>query len=194
LDKKKFAVDSLNESSETKLKMKDACIDQTLEAVGVIINAYKNKNKLLLCGNGGSAADCQHIATEFMIRLNHKINRPALCAIALTTDTSNLTAGGNDIGFENVFARNVQGLGNKGDVLIAISTSGNSLNVIKAVDMAHEQELVVIGLLGGTGGKLKGLVDIPIVIPSLNTQRIQEGHITLAHIICELVELDLYGD
>lgn len=193
MDKKKFAVDSLNESSETKLKMKDSCIDQTLEAVELIINAYKNKNKLLLCGNGGSAADCQHIATEFMIRLNHKINRPALCAIALTTDSSNLTAAGNDIGFENVFARNVQGFGNKGDVLIAISTSGNSLNVIKAEDMAHEQGMKVIGFLGGTGGKLKDLVDIPIIIPSSNTQRIQEGHITLAHIICELVELDLYG-
>ena len=193
MDKKKFAVDSLNESSETKLKMKDSCIDQTLEAVELIINAYKNRNKLLLCGNGGSAADCQHIATEFMIRLNHKINRPALCAIALTTDSSNLTAAGNDIGFENVFARNVQGFGNKGDVLIAISTSGNSLNVIKAEDMAHEKGMKVIGFLGGTGGKLKDLVDIPIIIPSINTQRIQEGHITLAHIICELVELDLYG-
>jgi D-sedoheptulose 7-phosphate isomerase len=194
LDKKKFAVDSLNESSETKLKMKDACINPTLDAVELIINAYKNGNKLLLCGNGGSAADCQHIATEFMVRLNHKINRPALCAIALTTDSSNLTAAGNDIGFENVFARNVQGLGNKGDVLIAISTSGNSLNVIKAEDMAHEQGMKVIGFLGGTGGKLKDLVDIPIIIPSNNTQRIQEGHITLAHIICELVELELYGD
>ena len=194
MDKKKFAVDSLNESSETKLKMIDTCLDQTIEAVELIINTYRNRNKLLLCGNGGSAADCQHIATEFMIRLNHKINRPALCAIALTTDSSNLTAAGNDIGFENVFARNIQGLGNKGDVLIAISTSGNSLNIIKAVDMAHEKGMKVIGLLGGTGGKLKELVDTPIIIPSGNTQRIQEGHITLAHIICELVELDIYGD
>ena len=194
MDKKKFAIDSLSESSETKLNMKDACVDRTLEAVELIINAFQNKNKLLLCGNGGSAADCQHIATEFMIRLNHKINRPALCAIALTTDSSNLTAAGNDIGFENVFARNIQGLGNKGDVLIAISTSGNSLNIIKSVDMAHEKGMKVIGLLGGTGGKLKELVDTPIIIPSGNTQRIQEGHITLAHIICELVELDIYGD
>lgn len=194
MDKKKFAIDSLSESSETKLKMQETCVTPTLEAVELIINAYRNKNKLLLCGNGGSAADCQHIATEFMIRLNHKINRPALCAIALTTDSSNLTAAGNDIGFENVFARNIQGLGNKGDVLIAISTSGNSLNVIKAVDMAHELDIKVIGFLGGTGGKLKDQIDIPIIIPSNNTQRIQEGHITVAHIICELVELDLYGN
>ncbi|MFN3695400.1 MAG: SIS domain-containing protein, partial [Ignavibacterium sp.] len=119
--------------------------------------------------------------------------RPALPAIALTTDTSNLTAGGNDIGFENVFARNVEGLGNKGDVLLAISTSGNSPNVIKAVEMAHKKEMKVIGFLGGSGGKLKPMVDIPIVIPSPNTQRIQEGHITVAHIICELVEDKLYG-
>lgn len=194
LDKKKFALDSLTESSETKLKMKDYCINDILSSVEMLVNTYRNGKKLLLCGNGGSAADCQHIATEFMIRLNHKINRPALCAIALTTDTSNLTAGGNDIGFENVFARNVQGLGNEGDILLAISTSGNSPNVIKAVEMAHEKKMKVIGLLGGSGGKLKTLVDIPIVIPSSNTQRIQEGHITSAHILCELTELELYGE
>ena len=128
-----------------------------------------------------------------MIRLNHHIQRPALPAIALTTDTSNLTAGGNDIGFENVFARNVEGLGIKGDVLLAISTSGNSPNVIKAVDMAHKKGMKVIGFLGGNGGKLKDIVDLPIVIPSSNVQRIQEGHITVAHIICELVEDKLYG-
>jgi D-sedoheptulose 7-phosphate isomerase len=128
-----------------------------------------------------------------MIRLSHHIDRPALPAIALTTDTSNLTAGGNDIGFENVFARNVEGLGNKGDVLLAISTSGNSSNVIKAVDMAHKKGMKVIGFLGGNGGKLKDLVDLPIIIPSSNVQRIQEGHITVAHIICELVEDKLYG-
>ena len=147
----------------------------------------------MLCGNGGSAADCQHIATELMIRLNHHIQRPALPAIALTTDTSNLTAGGNDLGFENVFTRSIQGLGNKGDVLLAISTSGNSDNIIKAVETAHTVGMKVIGFLGGDGGKLKSLVDLPIVIPSSNVQRIQEGHITVAHIICELIEDELYG-
>ena len=159
----------------------------------MLSEVYRDGNKLLLCGNGGSAADCQHIATELMIRLSHHIQRPALPAIALTTDTSNLTAGGNDIGFENVFARNVEGLGNKGDVLIAISTSGNSGNVIKAVEMAHKKGMKVIGLLGGDGGKLKPIVDLPVVIPSSNVQRIQEGHITVAHIICELIEDELYG-
>ncbi len=193
MDKKKFITDSLVESSETKLKMQKECSEDILSAVDLIVASYKNKGKLLLCGNGGSAADCQHIATEFMIRLNHEIHRPALAAIALTTDSSNLTAGGNDIGFENVFARNVEGLGNKGDVLIAISTSGNSLNVIKAVEKAKSNGMKTIGFLGGTGGKLKNLIDLPVVIPSNNTQRIQEGHITIAHIICELTELELYG-
>lgn len=194
MDAKKFFNDSLNESAETKLKIRDRLMNEVLSAVDLLVDCYKNGNKLLLCGNGGSAADSQHIATELMIRLSHQIQRPALPAIALTTDSSNLTAGGNDIGFENVFARNVEGLGNKGDVLLAISTSGNSPNVIKAVDMAHQKGMKVIGFLGGSGGKLKPIVDIPIIIPSPNTQRIQEGHITVAHIICELVEYKLYGE
>lgn len=193
MNKEKFIVDSLKESSEVKLKIESTCKAEILLAVQTLSQLYKNKKKLLLCGNGGSAADCQHIATELMIRLNHNISRPALAAIALTTDTSNLTAGSNDIGFENVFARNVEGLGNEGDVLLAISTSGNSPNIIRAVEKAHQKKMFVIGLLGGTGGKLKNLVGLPIIIPSSNIQRIQEGHITVAHIICELVELELYG-
>lgn len=193
MDAQKFIIDSLNESSETKIKIKDQLTDEIIRAVDFLVDAYKDGNKLLLCGNGGSAADCQHIATELMIRLSHKIQRPALPAIALTTDTSNLTAGGNDIGFENVFARNVEGLGVLGDVLLAISTSGNSPNIIKAVEKAHSKGMKVIGFLGSTGGKLKSMVDLPIVVPSSNTQRIQEGHITIAHIICELVEDKLYG-
>ena len=192
MDAKKFIIDSLNESAETKLKIKDQLMEDMLKAVDLLSSCYKVGSKLLLCGNGGSAADCQHIATELMIRLSHQ-QRPALPAIALTTDTSNLTAGGNDIGFENVFARNVEGLGNKGDVLLAISTSGNSPNVVKAVEMAHSKGMKVIGFLGGNGGRLKDIVDLPIVIPSSNVQRIQEGHITVAHIICELVEDKLYG-
>lgn len=193
MDAQKFIIDSLNESSVTKLKIKDQLADEIIKAVDILVSAYKDGNKLLLCGNGGSAADCQHIATELMIRLSHHIQRPALPAIALTTDSSNLTAGGNDIGFENVFARNVEGLGVLGDVLLAISTSGNSPNVLKAVEMAQSKGMKVIGFLGGSGGKLKSLVDLPIVVPSSNTQRIQEGHITIAHIVCELVEDRLYG-
>ena len=193
MDSKKFITDSLNESSETKLKIRDQLMEDILKAVDLLSAGFKEGKKLLLCGNGGSAADCQHIATELMIRLSHHIQRPALPAIALTTDTSNLTAGGNDIGFENVFARNVEGLGNKGDTLLAISTSGNSPNIIKATHAAHSKGMKVIGFLGGNGGKLKDLVELPIIVPSPNVQRIQEGHITIAHIICELVEDKLYG-
>jgi D-sedoheptulose 7-phosphate isomerase len=193
IDKEKFFSKSLIESSQTKLEIEKKCKADTLKAVDLIANAYRSGKKMLLCGNGGSAADCQHIATELMIRLSHNLQRPALPAIALTTDTSNLTAGGNDIGWENVFARSVEGLANEGDVLLAISTSGNSPNVIKAVEKANEKKMIVIAFLGGNGGKLKNLVDLPIVIPSSNVQRIQEGHITIAHIICELVEMELYS-
>ena len=192
MDFKKFISSELKESSNVKLLIERDCSNDIIAAVNLLTDAFKNGGKLLLCGNGGSAADSQHIAAEFMIRLSHDLNRPAIPAIALTTDSSNLTAGGNDIGYENVFARNVEGLGNEGDVLIAISTSGNSKNIIKAVATAHFKNVKVVGFLGGSGGKLKELVDVPIVIPSTSTQRIQEGHITVGHIICELVERFLY--
>ncbi len=194
MDKLKFIVDSLNESSSTKLQMIDSCKDDIIKCADALSECFRLGNRLLLCGNGGSAADCQHIATELMIRLSHTIKRPPLPAIALTTDTSNLTAGGNDIGFENVFARNVEGLGREGDVLLAISTSGNSLNVIKAIETARKKNMRVIGFLGGSGGKMKSLTDVAVIIPSDNVQRIQEGHITAAHIICEIVEKVLYGN
>lgn len=189
-----FIREQLTESSEIKLKIEQNCSDDIKQSVNILVEAFKNGKKLLLCGNGGSAADCQHIAAEFMIRLSHDLDRPAIAAVALTTDTSNLTAGGNDIGYDNVFARNVEGLGNDGDVLIAISTSGNSGNVVKAVEKAKEKNLKVIGFLGGTGGKLLPMVDQGIVVPSESTQRIQEGHITIAHIICELTERILYDN
>ncbi|NOX17548.1 MAG: SIS domain-containing protein [Chlorobi bacterium] len=184
--------ESLKESSIVKLMIEKECSKDIEAGIATLVDAFEHGHKLLLCGNGGSAADSQHIAAEFMIRLSHDLERPAIPAIALTTDSSNLTAGGNDIGYENVFARNVEGLGNKGDVLIAISTSGNSVNVIKAVDKAHEKGMTVIGLIGGSGGKLKALVDIAIVVPSVSTQRIQEGHITIGHIFCEAVEREMY--
>ncbi len=190
---KEFIKKSLEESSKVKLDIIENCSSDIIRSTEAITKALKDGKKILLCGNGGSAADCQHIATEFMIRLSHDIKRPAIPAIALTTDSSNLTAGGNDIGYENVFARNVEGLGNKGDILIGISTSGNSENIIKAVKKGKEKELVTIGFLGGSGGKLAAEVDYPITVPSKNVQRIQEGHITIAHIICELTENALYG-
>lgn len=193
MDKKKFITDSLKESSETKLKILSECSEDITSVANLIAAAFRNGNRLLLCGNGGSAADCQHIAAELIIRLSHKIKRPALPAIALTTDTSYLTAGGNDIGFENVFSRGVEGLGNNGDVLLGISTSGNSVNIIKAIEMAKSKGMRTIAFLGGNGGKIKSLIDQSVVIPSENVQRIQEGHITVAHIICEIIEEELFG-
>lgn len=190
--RQKFIQDELNASAETKKKMFEACAGDILKAVDVIINAFNNKKKVLLCGNGGSAADAQHIATELVIRMN-KANRAALPALALTTDTSMLTAGGNDIGFDNVFARQVEALGTSGDVLIAISTSGKSENVNRAINEAKKKGMTVIGFLGKGGGSSKDIVDVPIIIPSNDTQRIQEGHITVAHIICGIIENEMFG-
>jgi len=190
--RKNFIEESLRQSAETKHLILQKCYDEINKAADVIIDAVKNGKKILFCGNGGSAADSQHLATEFMIRLSHDLSRPAIAAIALTTDTSNLTAGGNDIGFENVFARNVEGIGNEGDVLICISTSGNSPNILKAVEKAKQKKIITVGMLGKDGGKLVTECDYSVVIPSANTQRIQEGHITVGHILCEIVEREIY--
>jgi D-sedoheptulose 7-phosphate isomerase len=192
-DRGKFFEDSLHESAETKQNILKTCRESVYEAIDLIKQSIESSGKIMLCGNGGSAADSQHLATEFVIRLSHDINRPAIAAIALTTDSSNLTAGGNDIGFENVFARSVEALGRKGDVLIGISTSGNSKNVINAFAKAKEKGVKTIAFLGSGGGKMKGLAEVDIIIPSSNTQRIQEGHITVGHIICEAVEREMYG-
>ena len=191
--REKFIQDSLNESAETKKKILAQCTRDIGKAVDIMIDALNKKKKILLCGNGGSAADCQHIATELVIRMSHEFERPAIPAISLTTDTSNLTAGSNDIGFENVFSRSIEALGNPGDVLIAISTSGNSENINRALQKAHEKGLITIGLLGKDGGKAKAFCDQAIIVPSNDTQRIQEGHITIGHILCGLVEKEMYG-
>lgn len=193
-DRKKFIESSLKESADTKILMLEKCFDDISKCTDLIVNASGKGKKIMFIGNGGSAADSQHLATEFMIRLSHDIERPAIAAIALTTDTSNLTAGGNDIGFENVFSRNVEGLGNEGDILICISTSGNSPNIIKAAETAKKKKIITIGFLGkNNGGKLKAICDASIIIPSENTQRIQEGHITVGHILCESAERELFG-
>jgi D-sedoheptulose 7-phosphate isomerase len=192
MNRKQFIDDQLRHSAETKIQTIEACEDSVLRSVELILGSIRNRGKLMLCGNGGSAADAQHLATEMVIRLSHDIERPGIPALALTTDTSILTAGGNDIGFDNVFARQVEALGNPEDVLLVISTSGNSVNILNALKMAKEKNIKSIGLLGGSGGKCKNQVNIPIIIPSDNTQRIQETHITLGHIIIEIVERDLH--
>ncbi len=189
----KFILDSLKESSELKQKIALQCAPAISKAIDLIIRALEGKKKILLCGNGGSAADAQHLATEFVIRLNPAIKRPGLPAIALSTDSSNLTAGANDIGYENVFARSVEALGNEGDVLLGISTSGNSESVNRAFLKAKEKKMVTIGFLGKDGGKSKSLVDLAIIVPATDTQRIQEGHITIGHIIFQEVEQEMFG-
>ena len=155
-----------------------------------IISAFRNKNKLLLAGNGGSAADAQHIAAEFVNRFG--FDRPALNAIALTTDTSVITSIGNDSGFENVFARQIEALGNEGDVFIGISTSGTSENIIRALNTCRKEKLVTVGLTGIFGGPMKDLCDFFVKVPSGETPRIQEAHNLIGHIICSLVENELF--
>ncbi len=155
------------------------------------VDAFRRGNKLMLAGNGGSAADAQHIATEFVSRFSFE--RPGLPAIALTTDSSLLTAIGNDYGSDELFRRQVEANGNKGDVLIGISTSGNSRNVINALGRARELGIFTVGLGGATGGNMPDVCDICIKVPSLSTPRIQETHITVGHIICGIVEAALFG-
>ena len=193
MNSKEKIITHLRESAAVKQRIIDHCLSDIEQAVNIIANSLQSGGKLLLCGNGGSAADAQHIAAEFVVRLSKDLKRPAIAAIALTTDTSLLTAAGNDIGFDNVFVRQVEALGRSGDVLLGITTSGNSENIIRAVKKAKKTGMKTIGFLGQVEGKAGPLFDISIHIPSQNTQHIQEGHITVGHILCELVERSLYG-
>lgn len=161
------------------------------EVVERIIRAYRKGNKVLLFGNGGSAADAQHIAAEFVGRFY--LDRSALPAQALTVDTSSLTAIGNDYAYDQIFSRQVEAFGQAGDVAIGISTSGNSRNVIEALRAAKRKGIVVVGMTGENGGQLKAEVDYCICVPSRDTPRIQEAHILIGHILCELVEQALFG-
>ena len=176
---------TLEEHRQVVVKM--AVLEGEIASAGELCaNALLQGQRIYLCGNGGSAADAQHIAAELIGRFVH--DRRALPAIALTTDTSALTAIGNDYGYDEVFSRQVEGLCREGDVLIAISTSGNSGNILKAVDAAHRAGASVIGLLGKSGGALDAKCDVSLVVPSDITARIQEMHIVIGHLICALVE------
>ncbi|MEN3015703.1 MAG: SIS domain-containing protein [bacterium] len=157
-----------------------------LKVIYVITNCIKNGKKVMLAGNGGSAADSQHFAAELVGKISS--DRVPLPAIALTTDTSIITAVSNDYDFTEIFARQIKAIGNPGDVIVLISTSGNSPNLLKAAQEAKNKGIISIGLLGRNGGKLKDMVDIAVVVKHDNTQRIQEAHIMIEHIICELIE------
>jgi D-sedoheptulose 7-phosphate isomerase len=165
-------------------------VGEISSAATAIADALRRGNKILIMGNGGSAADAQHMAAEIVGRF--KLERKGLPAIALTTDTSILTSVGNDYGFESIFSRQVEALAAAGDLVIGISTSGNSPNVKKALDLSRENGCRTIGLLGKDGGPIKDGVDMAIIVAAVDTPRIQEGHITIIHIICELVERELF--
>ena len=182
----------LKTSGDLKYKVAEAMADKILEAAHIIRDCLANGGKLLLMGNGGSAADSQHIAAELIGRF--KKERKAIPAIALTVDSSSLTALGNDYGFDTIFSRQVEALANPTDAIIGISTSGNSRNVIRALNLAREIGASTIGFMGNDGGDMKNCVDISIIVPSNDTARIQEVHITVGHIICEIIERDLINE
>ena len=170
----------------------DAELARTIETVArLCVKALRDGNKILLAGNGGSAADAQHLAAELVSRFY--FDRPGLPAVALTTDTSALTAIGNDYGFERLFSRQVDALGRKGDVFIGLSTSGNSPNILKALDEARLKGLVTVGLTGQGGGRMAALCDHCLRMPSSETPRIQEGHIVVGHTVCALIEREMFA-
>ncbi len=166
-------------------------IETVIEIAQKGSDVLRKGGKIIFAGNGGSAADSQHLAAEIVSRLNY--DRPALPAIAITTDTSALTAIGNDYGYEHVFSRQLEAIGNKKDLFFAISTSGNSPNILKALNSARKKGITSVGLTGKSGGKMAGLCDYVIKIPSTETPKIQECHIMLGHIICSLIEEEIHG-
>lgn len=181
---------TFRESADLKVRFIRQNAEVLGQAVGMVVEAFKAGNKVLLFGNGGSAADAQHIAAEFVNR--YQIERPPLPAIALTTDTSILTSISNDYGYIDSFSKQVKALGKEGDVAIGISTSGTAANVIKAIKAAKEMGLKTISLTGGDGGDLAKLTDIALVVDSPITPRIQEVHITIGHVLCEMVDRMLF--
>jgi D-sedoheptulose 7-phosphate isomerase len=186
--------ENFSESAHLKLQSMDALATPIAEAAELMVRCLKRDGKILACGNGGSAADCQHFAAELLNRF--EVERPALAAIALTTDTSTLTSIANDYDYDQVFSKQIRGLGHANDVLLAISTSGNSRNVLAAVQAAHEADMSVVALTGRDGGKLAEAIgpdDIHICVPANSTARIQEVHLLALHCICDAIDCLLLG-
>ena len=184
-------VQAFEESARIKVKFARENADKIVEVVQLIAQAFREGRKVILFGNGGSAMDASHIAAEFMNRF--LIERPPLPAVALNSDTALLTCISNDYDFSQVFSKQLSALGHEGDVVIGISTSGNSPNVVKGLEMAKKNGMKTVALTGGTGGKMAGLADYTFIIPTKVTPRIQEAHITLGHTICQLVDEELFG-
>jgi D-sedoheptulose 7-phosphate isomerase len=183
----------IQESIKLKNRVKDELSGKIVEVAHALAECIKKGGKILLCGNGGSASDAQHLAGELVVRLSSDYTRSALPAITLSSNDYVLTACANDFGFEQVFSRQIEALGKPEDLLVCISTSGNSPNLIKAAEKSKEKKMKTVGLLGRDGGKLKGLSDFSIIVPSENTARIQEIHIFVCHMLCELIEKELFG-
>mgnify|MGYP001606785620 CR=1 FL=1 len=182
-------IKQLKESAEVKLRTAEALADHIAKAAEMIMDTYRKGGKVLLIGNGGSAADAQHIAGELVANLEpRRGTRRALYAVALATNFSVVTAIGNDHSYEKVFAREIEAAANPGDLLVALTTSGTSPNIIHAIEVAKARGMLVVGFLGKGGGKAKDMVDLALIVPSDNTQRVQETHIVMGHIVCDLVE------
>ncbi|PHM17684.1 MAG: phosphoheptose isomerase [Sulfuricurvum sp. PD_MW2] len=190
---KNYIINQINDSAATKkaLVENDALVNLLVEVAQACVEVYRKGKKILIAGNGGSAADAQHFAAELVGR--YGFDRPSLPSIALTTDTSNLTAIGNDYGYEYVFSRQLEGLGQEGDLFIGISTSGNSQNVINAFISAKDRGITTVALVGRDGGKMAAIADYAIVVPSNATPRIQESHLLIEHMICDIIEKEIFG-
>jgi len=182
---------AINQSMECKKYVQGNLVPEIEQAINILLYCYRNNKKLLICGNGGSAADAQHMVGELVGKF--KMERKPLACVGLTTNTSILTAWSNDYSYDTVFERQVQALGQKEDVLLGISTSGNSENVIKAIESAKQIGMKTITLLGKDGGRMKDMGDLNIIVGSNDTPRIQEAHIMIIHIICEILESELFG-
>ncbi len=192
MELKEVVNDYLEQSARVKKLVGQTCVPDIGKAIDLIEAAFRGGNKLMICGNGGSAADSQHMAAEFTSRLSKDFDRPSLPALALTTDTSFITAFANDCGYDGLFARQVEGLGKSGDVLLGITTSGGSRNVLLAIEQCQKMAISVIALTGEHGLR-SGTADCVIAVPSQDTQFIQESHLSIEHIICSQVEQRLYG-
>ncbi len=191
---KDYIKDQIKKSFETKqaIYQNEELLNKIVEVCRACVELYRGKNKTILAGNGGSAADAQHIAAELVGR--YGFDRPSIPSLALTTDTSNLTAIGNDYGYDRVFSRQLEGMGQEGDIFFGISTSGNSKNIINAFEVAKQKGIKTIALVGRDGGEMAKMADIALVVPSDSTPRIQESHILIGHIICDIIEKEIFGD
>ena len=191
---KNYIKEQVKQSFQTKQAIyeNEALLDTVVAVAKACVEVYRNEKKTILAGNGGSAADAQHIAAELVGR--YGFDRPSIPSLALTTDTSNLTAIGNDYGYDQVFSRQLEGMGQEGDLFFGISTSGNSKNVLNAFEMAKKKGITTVALVGRDGGAMAKSADFAIVVPSSSTPRIQESHILIGHIICDIIEKELFGE